>query len=190
LVLKRLSVEKSPNLGRTQRVDDPTGLEAVKVAQRPSVLDQEPATPATLSTFMLRRTRCVSALSLSGAAGLEQASTVGVCAPLGRCGCSCTHTLYLFCERLFVQDSCAQSVTDENVQMLLSAAIDGWGGTSFIDTTPSCFTRPSVIHNARLLLHTHTHTHTQSCCMFHTFPPSRHDLHRRSIHSETSGRPQ
>lgn len=49
------------------------------------------------------------------------------------------------------------------MHMLPSAAtVDGWAATRFIDTTPSCFTRPSVIANTHLLVR-YTHTH---CCLF------------------------
>lgn len=47
---------------------------------------------------------------------------------------------------------CGKSVADKNRAHAPVMAVDVRVGTSFIDTTPSCFTRLSVIHNAHLLL--------------------------------------
>lgn len=94
-----------------------------------------------------------------------------------------------------------KNMTKKNMHMLPSAAlVDGWAGTPFIDTTPSCFTRPSVMANAHLLVtytHTHARTHAAAaaaeCCPM--FPPSCGDLHpvtsgsqSRPFNSETSAR--
>lgn len=59
----------------------------------------------------------------------------------------------------------------------LATAVDGLAATPFIDTTPSCFTRPSVI--AICLSGTHTYTHTTHtagsvCCPM--FPLRSGDL--------------